>query len=166
MGPNKQVHAAYQKNDHTGVTILLYGHFSCCRPKNVSSNQFVFCIPNLNCLLVEPFVLVDDTRLELVTLNRACSTLYREEPLEVPFIPPFIAPRWLQALHPPQAPQEAQLPPQELLPAFLSRIMPRSSRPTISTRTATSTILIQLAESQISSSITSLTRGDAVREEG
>ncbi len=99
-------------------------------------------------LLVGCFVLVDDTRLELVTSNRARSALYREEPLEVPFIPPFIAPHWLQELHPPQAPQEAQLPPQELLPAFLSRIMPRISRATISTMTATSAILMRLADNQ------------------
>jgi hypothetical protein len=66
----------------------------------------------------------------------------------------LIEPHLAQALHPLQAPQLAQLPPQEDFPAFLSRIMPRSNRPTIRTSPATSTILIQLAESQISISIT------------
>ncbi len=57
------------------------------------------------------------------------------------------APHLLQALHPPQAPQEAQLPPQECFPAFLSRIMLRIRSQTISAMTATSTILIRLADS-------------------
>ena len=84
----------------------------------------------------------EGVRLELVTSNRARYALYREESLEAP----FAAPRWLQELHPPQAPQEAQLPPQELLPAFLSRIMPRISRATTSTMTAISAILTRLAD--------------------
>ena len=54
----------------------------------------------------------------------------------------------LQVLHPLQTLQLAQLPPQELLPAFLSRIMLRISIPVISTITAIRTILIKLAESQ------------------
>jgi hypothetical protein len=49
----------------------------------------------------------------------------------------------------PQAPQLPQLPPQEDLPAFLSRIMPRISSVTISARTATSTMLMRFAESQV-----------------
>ena len=54
----------------------------------------------------------------------------------------------LQALHPLQAPQFAQLPPQEDFPAFLSRIIPRISSAVISTMTAISTMLMRLAESQ------------------
>jgi hypothetical protein len=60
----------------------------------------------------------------------------------------FIMLHLLQVLHPLQTPQLAQLPPQELLPAFLSRIMLRISIPVISTITAIRTILIRLAESQ------------------
>jgi hypothetical protein len=59
-------------------------------------------------------------------------------------------PHLLQALHPLQvlqAPQPAQLPPQERFPAFLSRIMLRIRSPTISIMTAMSTILIRLADS-------------------
>lgn len=52
-----------------------------------------------------------------------------------------------QALHPLQAPQLAQLPPQEDFPAFLSRIMLRMRRPVISAMTAIKTILMRLAES-------------------
>ena len=71
-----------------------------------------------------------------------------------------------QVLQPTQAPQEAQLPPQERFPAFLSRTMPRISRATINVMTATSIRLIQLAESQASISITSFKRGrGAVRRE-
>ncbi len=58
-----------------------------------------------------------------------------------------IVPHLVQALHPLQAPQLAQLPPQALFPAFLSRIMLRTRSPTISTMTETSTILIRLADS-------------------
>ena len=59
----------------------------------------------------------------------------------------FAVPHVPQALHPLQAPQEAQLPPQEDFPAFLSRTMLRMRRPVISAITATRTILMRLAES-------------------
>jgi hypothetical protein len=56
-------------------------------------------------------------------------------------------PQLLQAL---QAPQQAQLPPQALFPAFLSRIMLRISSTTIAATNAIRTMLIRLAESQLS----------------
>ena len=59
----------------------------------------------------------------------------------------FVMLHLLQVLHPLQTPQLAQLPPQEHLPAFLSRIILRISIPVISTMTAIRTILIRLAES-------------------
>ena len=69
----------------------------------------------------------------------------------------------LQALHPLQTPQLAQLPPHELLPAFLSRIILRISSPVISTITAIRTILIRFAESQANIKITSFqSSGSAV----
>jgi hypothetical protein len=52
----------------------------------------------------------------------------------------------LHALQPVQAPQQAQLPPQGLFPAFLSRIMLRIRRPIISAITAIRRRLIQFAE--------------------
>ena len=61
----------------------------------------------------------------------------------------FIILHLLQALHPLQTPQLAQLPPKELLPAFLSRIMLRISNPVISTITVIRTILIRFVESQV-----------------
>ena len=60
----------------------------------------------------------------------------------------FSAPHLPQEAQPAQAPQEAQLPPQALFPAFLSRIIPRISSVTTSAMTATRAILIQLAVSQ------------------
>jgi hypothetical protein len=56
-------------------------------------------------------------------------------------------PQLLQAL---QAPQQAQLPPQALFPAFLSRIMLRISSTTITAIAAMRTIFTRLAESQLS----------------
>ena len=56
-------------------------------------------------------------------------------------------PQLLQAL---QAPQQAQLPPQALFPAFLSRIMLRISNTTIAAMNAIRAMLIRLAESQLS----------------
>ena len=52
----------------------------------------------------------------------------------------------LHVLQPVQAPQQAQLPPQGLFPAFLSRIMLRIRRPIISAITAIRRRLIQFAE--------------------
>ena len=79
-----------------------------------------------------------------------CESVYRDMLLTALFESLFKVLQCAQELHPLQAPQEAQLPPQELLPAFLSRIMLRISRPTIRTMTATRTILIRLAESHVS----------------
>jgi hypothetical protein len=56
-------------------------------------------------------------------------------------------PQLLQAL---QAPQQAQLPPQALFPAFLSRIMLRISSTTITAIAAMRTMFTRLAESQLS----------------
>ena len=77
--------------------------------------------------------------------------LSQEHPVQLlgtlsPACAAFIAPHLPQE---PQAPQLAQLPPQEDLPALLSRIMPRISSVTISARTATSTMLMRFAESQV-----------------
>ena len=55
----------------------------------------------------------------------------------------LVEPHLAQALHPLQAPQ---LPPQELLPAFLSRTMPRIKKPTTRTMTAIRTMLMRLAD--------------------
>ena len=51
--------------------------------------------------------------------------------------------------HPPQTPQPTQLPPQEHAPAFLSRSIPRTTRPTTSTRPAIRAMLIRLADSHV-----------------
>jgi hypothetical protein len=56
-------------------------------------------------------------------------------------------PQLLQAV---QAPQQAQLPPQALFPAFLSRIMLRISSTTITAIAAMRTMFTRLAESQLS----------------
>ena len=75
--------------------------------------------------------------------------IYREGLLRVLLTRSGIAAQLPQELHPLQAPQPAQLPPQESFPAFLSRIMLRIIRPTVSAMTATRKILMRLAHSHV-----------------